>query len=224
MPQIIQENSTIHPEEALREANIALEQKVQERTQELERAYDATLEEWAKSLDIRDHGTQGHTQRVTQMTLALAQAMGIGKEEQVPIRRGALLHDIGTIGIPDAVLLKSGKLSDEDLAAIKQHPVHAYEWLSPINYLQPALAIPYCHHERWDGTGYPRGLSGEQIPLAARLFAVVDVWDALGSDRPYRKAWSQDQVRAHIQSLAGTGFDPNVVEVFLDLLMRESSI
>jgi len=205
-------------EEELLYANRILEQKVQERTRALEHAYDATLEGWVKALDIRDHETQGHTQRVTQMTLRLAHAMGMNEEEKLHIRRGALLHDIGKIGIPDHVLLKPGKLNDEEWDIMKRHAVYAYEWLFPIEYLNPALAIPYCHHEKWDGTGYPCGLKEEEIPLAARLFALVDVWDALSSDRPYRKAWAQDRVLDHLRSLGGTHFDPQILKVFLNIL------
>ena len=211
-------------EEEILQANSILEQKVQERTRELEQAYDATLEGWVKALDIRDHETHGHTQRVTQMTLRLAQAMGISAAEMLHIHRGALLHDIGKIGIPDHVLLKPGKLNDEEWEIMKRHAVYAYEWLFPIEYLSPALAIPYCHHEKWDGTGYPCGLRGEEIPLAARLFAMVDVWDALSSDRPYRKAWPQDRVMDHLCSLGGTHFDPEVLEVFLNILAGDTCV
>jgi HD-GYP domain-containing protein (c-di-GMP phosphodiesterase class II) len=150
------------------------------------------------------------------MTLRLARAMGMGAKEMVHVRRGALLHDIGKIGIPDNVLLKPGPLSDEDWTIMRRHPQFAFEMLQPIAYLRPALDIPYCHHEWWDGTGYPRNLKGEQIPLAARIFAVVDVWDALRSDRLYRTSWSAQKVRKHLRSLAGTHFDPHVVKVCLD--------
>jgi len=183
-------------------------------------AYDATIEGWSRALELRDQGTEGHTRRVTEMTLQLARAFGIGEEEITHIRRGALLHDIGKIGIPDAILLKPGKLTDEEMALMRQHPQRAYEMLLPIEYLRPALAIPYCHHEKWDGTGYPRGLKGEEIPLAARLFAVADVYDALTSDRPYRKAWSREDAIAYIRQQAGTCFDPRVVEVFLELVAK----
>ena len=209
-------------EEALWRANNVLEQKVQERTRELEHAYDATLEGWVKALDIRDHETQGHTQRVTQMALRLAQALGISGSEELHIRRGALLHDIGKIGVPDHILLKPGKLTDEEWEMMKQHTVYAYEWLFPIEFLSQALAIPYCHHEKWDGSGYPCGLKGEEIPPAARMFSLVDVWDALSSDRPYRKAWPQDQVMEHLRSLGGTHFDPDILEVFLTLLTEDN--
>lgn len=183
---------------------------------ELQQTYDATMEGWVRALDLRDKETEGHTQRVTEMTVRLAQAAGITGEELTHIRRGALLHDIGKLGIPDAILLKPGKLTEEEWDIMRRHPVYAYEWLSPIEYLRPALDIPYCHHEKWDGTGYPRGLKGEKIPFAARIFAIVDVWDALRSDRPYRKGWSEAEVLTHILANRGTHFDPQVV----DLLIR----
>lgn len=208
-------------EEALQQAHDCLEQKVRERTAELHHAYDATLEGWIKALDLRDHETEGHTQRVTAMTVQLAQAMGVEGEELMHLRRGALLHDIGKIGIPDNILLKPGPLNDEERRHMQAHPKYAFEWLFPIPYLQPALAIPYAHHEKWDGTGYPCGLEGEDIPLAARLFAIVDVWDALRSDRPYRKGWSEEQVLHHIEALSGSHFDPLVVTAFLQLLREE---
>jgi len=184
---------------------------------ELALAYDVTLEGWSRALDLRDKETEGHTQRVTEMTVRLARAMGVSEAELVQIQRGALLHDIGKMGIPDAILLKPGPLTDEEWEIMRRHPVYAYELLSPIAFLKGALDIPYCHHEKWDGTGYPRGLKGEQIPLPARIFAIVDVWDALRSDRPYRAAWGEERVREHIRSLSGTHFDPRVVKAFLEL-------
>lgn len=181
----------------------------------LRQAYDATIEGWSRALDLRDKETEGHTQRVTELTVTLAREMGMSQEELVHIRRGALLHDMGKMGIPDSVLLKPGPLTEEEWAIMRKHPQYAFEMLSPIEYLRPALDIPYCHHERWDGTGYPRGLKGEQIPLAARIFAVVDVWDALTSDRPYRPAWSKERALTYIKEQADKQFDPRVVEVFL---------
>lgn len=181
-------------------------------------AYDTTLEGWSRALDLRDAETEGHTQRVTEMTVRLARAMGMSEVHLVHVRRGALLHDIGKMGVPDAILLKLGPLTDTEWEIMRRHPVSAYELLSPIAFLRPALDIPHCHHEKWDGSGYPRGLKGEEIPLAARIFAVVDVWDALRSDRPYRPAWSEERVREHIHSLAGTHFDPHVAQVFLEML------
>jgi len=178
-------------------------------------AYDATIEGWARALDLRDRETEGHSRRVTELTVRIAHAMGMSEVEQGHIRRGALLHDIGKMGIPDNILLKPGKLNDEEWEIMRKHPVFAYELLSPIEYLRPALDIPYCHHEKMDGTGYPRGLKGEQIPLSARIFAVVDIFDALSSDRPYRPAWSREKVLAHLLSLAGSHLDTKVVELFL---------
>ncbi len=181
-------------------------------------AYDGTIEGWSRALDYRDKETEGHSRRVTEMTLEIARFTGASADELVHIRRGALLHDIGKMGIPDSILLKPGPLTDEEWVIMRRHPVYALELLSPIAYLRPALDIPYCHHEKWDGTGYPRGLKGEEIPLAARIFAVVDVWDALGSDRPYRPAWPREKIIGHMRSLAGTHFDPRVCEAFLKLL------
>ena len=173
---------------------------------ELFQAYDKTIEGWSRALDLRDKETEGHTQRVTEMTVKLAKAMGINDSEIVHIRRGALLHDIGKMGVPDAILHKPGPLNDEEWKIMRQHPQLAYDMLSPIAYLKPALDIPYCHHERWNGKGYPRGLKGEEIPLAARIFAVVDVWDALASDRPYRAAWPKEKVLEYIRVRIGTAF------------------
>jgi PAS domain S-box-containing protein/putative nucleotidyltransferase with HDIG domain len=180
-------------------------------------AYDSTLEGWSRALDLRDRETEGHTIRVTELTIRLARVMGMSDEEIVHVRRGALLHDIGKMGIPDRILLKPGPLTEDEWVVMRRHPVHAFELLSRIAYLRPALDIPYCHHERWDGSGYPRGLRGEDIPQAARIFAVVDAWDALCSDRPYRAAWAEEKVRDYLRASAGTLFDPAVVEVFLTL-------
>jgi putative nucleotidyltransferase with HDIG domain len=195
--------------------NATLFDGLQRSNTELALAYDATIEGWSRALDLRDKETEGHTQRVTEMAVKLARAFGLSEAELVQVRWGALLHDIGKMGIVDGILLKPGTLTDEEWVEMKKHPTVAYELLSPVRYLRQALDIPYHHHEKWDGTGYPLGLHGEEIPLTARMFAVVDVWDALRSDRPYRKAWDEEKVRAHIGSLAGTHFDPQVVEVFL---------
>ncbi len=184
---------------------------------ELALAYDTTLEGWACALELRDKETEGHTRRVTEMAERLARAMSMSEAELIHLRRGALLHDMGKMGIPDRILLKPGSLTDEEWAIMRQHPQNAYDMLSPIAYLRPALDIPYCHHEKWDGTGYPRGLKGEGIPLAARIFAVADVWDALRSDRPYRARWPEEKVREYIREQAGKHFDPRVVDVFLSL-------
>jgi HD-GYP domain-containing protein (c-di-GMP phosphodiesterase class II) len=192
-------------------------QNLQRSNAELSLAYDATLEGWVHALDLRDKETEGHTQRVTEATLHLARAAGLNRDELVHLRRGALLHDIGKIGIPDQILLKPGPLSSEEWEIMRRHPLYAYEWLSPITYLHKALDIPYCHHEKWDGTGYPRGLKNQQIPLAARVFAIVDVWDALSSDRPYRAAWSEEEVCKHIQTESEKHFDPAIVKTFLSL-------
>lgn len=201
--------------------NARLFEDLQRSNLELTHAYDATIEGWARALELRDKETEGHTARVTQMTLRLARALGLGEDEIVHIRRGALLHDIGKLAVPDAILLKPDKLTDEEIALMREHPRRAYEMLMPIEYLRPALDIPYCHHERWDGTGYPRGLKGEEIPLAARLFAVADVYDALTSDRPYRPAWSREQAREYIRHQVGRCFDPRVVMVFLEIIEDE---
>jgi PAS domain S-box-containing protein len=189
---------------------------------ELTLAYEATLEGWALALELRDFETKGHSQRVTDLTVKLARALGVEGKDLTQIYRGALLHDIGKIAVPDKILLKPGPLTPEEWVIMRQHPIYAYELLSPIAYLGPALDIPFCHHERWDGGGYPRGLKGEDIPLAARIFAVVDVWDALGNDRPYRPAWPQDRIRAYLQEQAGTQFDPEVVEVFLEKILDQA--
>lgn len=181
-------------------------------------AYDATIEGWSHALDLRDKETEGHSLRVTELTVILARAFGLRDTELVQVRWGALLHDIGKMGVPDGILLKPGALTDEEWIAMKKHPIFAYEMLSPIRYLRMALDIPYCHHERWDGTGYPRGLSGDQIPLIARIFAVVDVWDAVTSKRPYRPAWTRSEALKYIQTSSGTHFDPQVVNLFLEVI------
>ncbi len=197
--------------------NMQLFEGMQRSNLELSLAYDATIEGWSYALDLRDRETEGHTQRVTDKTVELGRAFGLGNHELIHIRRGALLHDIGKMGVPDSILLKPGALTDEEWVVMKMHPTFARQMLERIHYLKPALDIPYCHHEKWDGSGYPRGLSGKQIPLPARIFAVVDVWDALGSDRPYRPAWPRSETLKHIKAGAGSHFDPEVVEMFLNL-------
>ena len=187
---------------------------------ELVQAYDTTIEGWAYALDMRDKETEGHSRRVTEITLNIADKMGIKGEDLAHVRRGALLHDIGKMGIPDSILLKPDKLTEEEWELMHKHPEYAFEMLSPITYLRPALDIPYCHHEKWDGTGYPRGIKGEAIPLAARIFAVADVFDALTSDRPYRPAWTREQALEYIREQSGRHFDPQVVEVFLNELKK----
>jgi PAS domain S-box-containing protein/putative nucleotidyltransferase with HDIG domain len=193
----------------------SLFQDLQRSHLELALAYDATIEGWSQALDLRDKETEGHTLRVTDMTIKLAQAMGINDEQLVHIRRGSLLHDIGKMGVPDRILLKPDKLTEDEWVSMHKHPEFAYKMLTRISYLQPALEIPYCHHEKWDGTGYPRGLVADQIPLSARIFAVVDVWDALLSDRPYRPGWKTEEVLKYIKDQSGKHFDPKVVDVFL---------
>ncbi len=192
-------------------------QRALESEAELARSYDLTLEAWATLLEHRDRDTQGHTQRVTALTLQLAQALGLSGPALVDIRRGALLHDLGKMGMPDSVLLKRGTLTDEEWAVVRRHPALAQQLLTPIRYLRAAVDIPWCHHEKWDGTGYPRGLKGEQIPLAARIFAVADVWDAVTSERPYRAAMPKEQAREHLRSRSGSQFDPVIVQAFLEL-------
>jgi HD-GYP domain-containing protein (c-di-GMP phosphodiesterase class II) len=203
--------------------NVALFNDLQHSTLELGLAYDSTIEGWSRAMDLRDRETEGHTQRVTEMTVMLAKALGVSDKDLVHVRRGALLHDVGKVGVPDNVLLKQGELSEEEWRVMRKHPQYAYEMLSPIAYLKPALDIPYCHHEKWDGTGYPRGLKGEQIPLAARFFAVVDVWDALTTDRPYRGAWNPKQAREYVREQSGKHFDPEVVRVFLRMIHETES-
>ncbi|MGE5250086.1 MAG: HD domain-containing phosphohydrolase [Bacteroidota bacterium] len=184
---------------------------------ELNLAYDRTIEGWSHALDLRDRETEGHTLRVTEMTVALAREMGFEESQIVHIRRGAMLHDIGKMGIPDNILFKPDKLTQAEREIMRNHPTFAYKMLSPIQYLHPALDIPYCHHEKWNGNGYPRGLKGEEIPLVARVFSVADVWDALRSDRPYRQGWAIAKTRLYIQRMAGIQFDPSVVAQFLRL-------
>lgn len=183
-------------------------------------AYDATIEGWSRAMDLRDKETEGHTLRVTDLAVKLARNMGINEGELMFIRRGALLHDIGKLGVPDAILHKTGSLNDDEWKVMRQHPQLAHDMLYPIEYLRPALDIPYCHHEKFDGTGYPRQLKGEKIPLSARIFAIVDVWDALTSDRPYRPAWDKKETMDYINDQSGKHFDPKVVEAF-NIMMKE---
>ncbi|MFA5550584.1 MAG: HD domain-containing phosphohydrolase [Trueperaceae bacterium] len=198
--------------------NSQLMRSLERTNQELQRAYDRTIEGWANALDLKDEETAGHSKRVTEMTVRLARHLGVPQAEVVHIQRGALLHDIGKMGIPDEILLKRGPLEDDEFEIMRQHPVYAYELLSPIEFLRPALHIPYSHHEKWDGSGYPQGLVREQIPLAARIFAVVDVFDALTSDRPYREAWPVERAREYILEGRGSHFDPAVVDAFFELM------
>jgi PAS domain S-box-containing protein/putative nucleotidyltransferase with HDIG domain len=195
--------------------NTSLFESLQRSNMDLTRAYDATIEGWSRAMDLRDRETEGHSQRVTELTMQLARALKVDDESLIHMRRGALLHDIGKMGVPDAILLKPGPLSDDEWGEMRRHPTYAYEMLRPIAYLRPALDIPHYHHEKWDGSGYPHQLRGAAIPLAARIFAVADVWDALRSNRPYRAAWEAGQVRDYIAAQAGSHFDPEVVQAFL---------
>ncbi len=202
---------------------VLLDARMLERSNiELKQAYEETLEGWARALELRDSDTEGHTRRVADLALKIGKKMGLRETQLVHLHRGALLHDIGKMAVPDHILRKPGPLDDEEWTIMRHHPIHAYEMLSRINYLRPALAIPCSHHERWDGSGYPQELEGEDIPLPARIFAVVDVWDALTSDRPYRKARSTEQTIAHLRDGSGTLFDPAVVEAFLSIHEEKS--
>jgi len=187
----------------------------------LQDAYDRTIEGWVRALDLRDQETEGHTQRVTEMTIKLARRLGCTDEELVHIRRGALLHDIGKMGIPDQILQKPGPLTEPEREIMRRHPQYAYQMLSPIQYLNQALSIPYYHHERWDGSGYPHGMKGEEIPIFARLFAVVDVWDALSTDRAYRKSLPAREVIEYLEEEAGQLFDSDIVKIFLDMIANQ---
>jgi putative two-component system response regulator len=189
--------------------------------QEILIAYDKTIEGWSQALDLRDRETEGHTRRVTDLVIRFAKTIGVSDADVEHIRRGALLHDVGKLGIPDVLLLKPGKLTEEEWQVMRLHPVYAYQWLSSIEFLLPALDIPYCHHEKWDGTGYPRGLKRKEIPIAARLFAFADVWDALRSDRPYRNALPKDEVVEKIRNGSGAQFDPALVDIFMELIRDE---
>ena len=193
-------------------------QELERSNLELIQAYETTLEGWALALELRDQETEGHTRRVTELTIELAKALNLEEKELVHIKRGAILHDIGKMGIPDSILLKPGPLTDEEWKIMREHPIKAFKLLIKIPFLRPSLDIPQYHHERWDGTGYPNGLKKEEIPLAARIFAIVDVWDALLSNRPYRRAWSIEDTIAHIHEQSGKHFDPNIVDVFSSLL------
>ena len=184
----------------------------------LEQTYDATLEGWSHALELRDRETEDHSKRVLELTLHLADAVGMPDEEIPHLRRGVLLHDIGKLGVPDEILRKPGPLTEAEWVEMRRHPNHAYDLLQPIPYLHPALNIPFCHHEKWDGSGYPRQLKGEEIPLEARVFAIVDVWDALGNDRPYRKRFPKAEVHAYLRDQAGKHFDPHLVELFLAMV------
>jgi len=201
--------------------NAALFDDLQRSNVKLSLAYDTTLEGWSRAVDLRDHRTEGHSQRATEMALRVARALSMPEADLIHLRRGALLHDIGKMAVPDSILLKPGPLSAEEWEIMRRHPAYAHELLSRIPYLSQALDIPYCHHEKWDGSGYPQGLHGAQIPLAARIFAVANVWDALRSDRPYRPAWAVAQAVTYIREQAGAHFDPQIVAVFMELTTEE---
>lgn len=181
------------------------------------RDFEATLQGWSRALDLRDNETAGHTTRVSELAVAIGKAMDLDEAQQIYLRWGALLHDIGKMGIPDQILLKPGALTKEEWEIMKMHPVYAYEMLEPITFVRPAIDVPYAHHEKWDGSGYPLGLKGKQIPKAARIFCVADVWDALRSNRPYRDAWSSEEALDYIKEQSGTHFQPEVVDVFLEV-------
>ncbi len=207
--------NTLAGQAAIAIDNATLFSDLQSANLQLARAYDSTLEGWSRAMDLRDKETEGHSQRVTETALLLAKSMGLSDSELVHIRRGALLHDLGKLGVPDSILNKPASLTEEEMEIMHRHPALAYELLMPIEFLRPALDIPYCHHEHWDGSGYPRGLKGDEIPLPARIFAVSDVFDAVTSDRPYRAAWSREKAIEYIRERSGKDFDPRVVEAFL---------
>ena len=209
-------------ENELRDLNTNLENIVQARTRELEAAYNSTLEGWAKALEIRDKETEGHSRRVTELSVKLAKKIGLAEEDIEHLRRGALLHDIGKMAIPDEILNKPDSLTPSEMEIMKQHPVIAEQLLSHISYLKRALEVPRYHHERWDGKGYPNGISGENIPMSARIFSLVDHFDALVSDRPYRKAWDQDDALRYIRKQSGAIFDPNLTDEFLSMLNSDT--
>jgi PAS domain S-box-containing protein len=200
--------------------NIELFDHLQSLITSLNIAIDSTLEGWASAVELRDKAKAGHAHRVAELTCRLTRLMGVDGNDQVQVYRGALLHDVGKMNVPDNVMLKPGSLTEDEWGIMQKHPQYAYDLLSKISYLREALDIPYCHHEKWDGTGYPRGLKGNQVPLPARVFAVVDVWDTLTSDRPYRKAWTQEEAKNHLQEQAGKQFDPKVVEIFMKEVLR----
>jgi putative nucleotidyltransferase with HDIG domain len=218
VPVVQRELADVATRRARQAAELALRDHEQHALLQLAAAYEATLEGWAQALDMRDRETEGHSRRVTDLTVRLARVMGVSEADCVHIRRGALLHDIGKMGIPDSILRKPAPLSPEEWEIMRRHPDAARELLAPIEYLAPAMDIPYCHHEKWDGSGYPRGLKGEDIPLAARLFAVVDIWDAVRSVRPYSEAWTDEKALEYLSSVAGTHLDPTITAAFIELL------
>jgi putative nucleotidyltransferase with HDIG domain len=204
--------------------NARLIKSLQNANEALEEAYDKAMVGWVRALDLRDQETEDHSMRVAHAAGKLAESMGMDEEGLHCLHIGALLHDIGKMSIPDSILFKPGPLTDAEWEIMQQHPQTACAWLEAIDYLRPALDIPYCHHERWDGSGYPQRLAGEAIPLAARIFAVVDTWDAMLSDRPYRKALPAEEVIAQIKLESGSHFDPQVVEAFLKLIKNDPEV
>jgi putative two-component system response regulator len=205
------------------DANHELEARVAERTRQIEQAYEATIAGWARALELRDQETHGHSERVVELTTALARRLGWPETGLANLRRGALLHDIGKIGVPDAILFKPEHLVPAEWEIIRQHPTYAWHLLHGIEHLAPALDIPWCHHEHWDGSGYPRGLKGEEIPLAARIFTVVDVWDALANSRPYHEPWRSEHIDAYIRQESGKRFDPRIAEAFLAMMAERGA-
>jgi len=192
--------------------------RVKHSEEELLETYDMTLEAWARVMELRDRETEGHSRRLVELSTRLARAVGCTEEQIVQLRRGALLHDIGKLSVPDNILLKPGSLNEAERISIERHPQLARDLLAGIPFLESSISVVYSHHERWDGKGYPQGLKGEEIPLLARIFAVVDNWDALGSDRVYRPAWSTEQISAYLRENSGTIFDPNIAEAFLNIV------
>jgi len=198
-------------------------ERVKESEAELTKNYDLTLSAWAKVLEYRDQETEGHSRRLVELSTRLARALGMGEKEIIHLRRGALLHDIGKMAIPDGILLKPGALDEDERKIMQQHPIYAKQMLADVSFLQPCIDVAYSHHERWDGHGYPEGLKGEEIPLKGRLFAVVDQWDALSSDRPYRKAWSRGDILDYLQENSGKIYDPRIVAVFLAFIRADET-
>lgn len=213
--------NTLTSETAIAVDNAQMFKDLEKSNLDLAVAYETTLEGWAKTLELRDRETEGHSQRVLDLTTRLARKLGISDEEMIHLQRGALLHDIGKMGIPDSILMKEGPLDEKEWVIMRKHPVFARDMLSSIPFLKKAMDIPYCHHEKWDGSGYPRKLKGEEIPLAARIFALVDVWDALRSDRPYRGAWTDEKALEYIHQQSGKHFDPVVVKAFDEIVLFE---
>jgi response regulator RpfG family c-di-GMP phosphodiesterase len=217
-PEWVDFLETLAGQAAIAIDNAMLFKHLQRSNFEIEHAYDATIEGWSHALDLRDRETEGHTLRVTEMAIDLARLVGLNEESLVHLRRGGLLHDIGKLGVPDKVLLKPGPLTDEEWNIMRMHPQFAHDWLVSIDYLRKSLEIPFCHHEKWDGSGYPRALKGDAIPLESRIFAYADVWDALTSDRPYRPAWPPEKALEYIRQNSGIHFDPSLLDVFQEYI------